>query len=214
MFNMDLNKKVIIHAWSEEWINSPAIGIKRIFLEREGTESGRATSIVEYKPEATFSSHVHPLGEEIFVLEGIFSDEYGNYGPGTYIRNPPGSGHTPFSKEGCKIFVKLNAMNSEDQERVVIDTHKSIWHEGYGKLKVMPLHNFCNENVALVKWPKGAKFTRHSHWGGEEILVLNGAFIDEHGYYPVGSWIRSPHLSTHDPYVEEETIILVKTGHL
>ena len=36
----------------------------------------------------------------------------------------------------------------------------------------------------------------------------------EHGRYPAGSWLRSPHLSQHFPYVEDETIILVKTGHL
>ena len=38
--------------------------------------------------------------------------------------------------------------------------------------------------------------------------------MDEYGIYPKGSWIRSPHLSTHFPFVEEETIIFVKTGHL
>jgi anti-sigma factor ChrR (cupin superfamily) len=74
----------------------------------------------------------------------------------------------------------------------------------------MPLY----EQTALVKWPKNEKFISHKHWGGEEILVLKGIFIDEHGEYPQGYWIRSPHLSEHFPYVEEETIILVKTGHL
>jgi len=36
----------------------------------------------------------------------------------------------------------------------------------------------------------------------------------EYGQYPEGSWIRSPHLSEHFPRVEEETLILVKVGHL
>ena len=38
--------------------------------------------------------------------------------------------------------------------------------------------------------------------------------IDEHGEYPAGSWLRSPHMSKHFPRVEEETLILVKVGHL
>ncbi|NMU83859.1 cupin, partial [Vibrio parahaemolyticus] len=49
---------------------------------------------------------------------------------------------------------------------------------------------------------------------GEEIFVLSGEFRDELGTYPALSWIRSPHMSEHFPFVEQETIIWVKTGHL
>ena len=114
------------------------------------------------------------------------------------------------AKKGAKIFVKSNQMDLKDKKQVVIDTNKTSWHPGYGNLEVMPL----TENAALVKWPKGERFLDHSHHGGEEIFVLKGEFIDEHGRYPKGTWIRSPHLSTHFPFVEEETIIFVKTGHL
>ena len=68
--------------------------------------------------------------------------------------------------------------------------------------------------IALVKWPAGEQFVAHKHYGGEEILVLSGEFIDEFGRYPEATWIRSPHLSEHCPYVEQETVILVKVGHL
>jgi anti-sigma factor ChrR (cupin superfamily) len=54
----------------------------------------------------------------------------------------------------------------------------------------------------------------HTHWGGEEIFVLKGIFMDEYGEYKIGTWLRNPHLSKHFPYVKEETIIFVKTGHL
>jgi anti-sigma factor ChrR (cupin superfamily) len=209
-YNMDLSKKVTINTTKETFISSPAGGVNRIPLEREDAESGRTTSIVEYIGGAAFQSHSHPLGEEIFVLEGIFSDENGDYPAGTYIRNPPGTSHAPFSKKGCKIFVKLNQMDLNDKNQVIIDTNNGDWHPGYRNLEVMPL----TENAALVKWPKGERFLNHSHHGGEEIFVLKGEFIDEHGRYPKGTWIRSPHLSTHFPFVEEETIIFVKTGHL
>ncbi len=78
----------------------------------------------------------------------------------------------------------------------------------------MPLHSYKGESTALVKWPKGERFQLHRHFGGEEVFVIKGEFIDEYGRYPKGTWIRSPHLSEHNPYVEEETIILVKVGHL
>jgi len=209
-YNMDLSKKVTINTTKEISITSPVGGVNRIPLERDGAESGRTTSIVEYIAGAAPQIHSHPLGEEIFVLEGIFSDENGDYPAGTYIRNPPGTSHAPFSKKGCKIFVKLNQMDLTDKNQIVIDTNKTSWHPGYGDLEVLPL----TEKAALVKWPKGARFLEHSHHGGEEIFVLKGEFIDEHGRYPKGTWIRSPHLSTHFPFVEEETIIFVKTGHL
>lgn len=211
---MNLTEKVVIKTLEKEWIDSPAKGVKRIPLEREFAESGRTTSIVTYEKGASFKTHTHPQGEEIFVLEGVFSDEKGDYPAGTYIRNPAGSSHAPFSEKGCKIYVKLNAMDPSDQTQLAIDTNKRPWQPGHGNLEVMPLHSFGTENIALVKWPKGEKFIPHTHFGGEEIFVLSGEFIDEHGDYPKYTWIRSPHLSQHFPYVKEETIILVKTGHL
>ena len=82
----------------------------------------------------------------------------------------------------------------------------------------MPLHQFSNdvisESTALVFWPAGEKFQPHTHFSGEEILVISGEFIDDHNRYPAGSWLRSPHLSKHNPYVEQDTVILVKVGHL
>ena len=70
------------------------------------------------------------------------------------------------------------------------------------------------EHVALVRWAPHTRFQPHRHWGGEEILVLEGVFRDEHGEYPAGSWLRSPHLSRHFPFVDEPTVIWVKVGHL
>ena len=132
-YNMDLSKKVTINTTKEIFISSPAGGVNRIPLEREGTESGRTTSIVEYIAGAAFQSHSHPLGEEIFVLEGIFSDENGDYPAGTYIRNPPGTSHAPFSKKGCKIYVKLNQMDLKDKKQVVIDTQQNKLASGSWK---------------------------------------------------------------------------------
>lgn len=214
MLNMDWSKKLVIETAAMEWQPSPAKGVRRKPLERESAESGHVTSIVEYAPGSKFAQHTHPLGEEIFVLEGVFSDEHGDYPAGTYIRNPPGSRHSPFSNQGCVLYVKLNQFDPKDTQTVCINTHTTPWHPGIGHLEVMPLHNFEGEHVALVKWPTNEVFQKHSHFGGEEILVLSGEFIDEHGRYPKYTWLRSPHMSQHFPYVEEETVILVKTGHL
>jgi anti-sigma factor ChrR (cupin superfamily) len=69
--------------------------------------------------------------------------------------------------------------------------------------------------VALVRWAPNTRFHRHRHWGGEEILVLEGLLHDEHGAYPAGSWIRNPHMSLHTPFTQSEgATIWVKVGHL
>ena len=175
---------------------------------------GITTSVVRYEAGAAFPEHIHPGGEEIFVLEGEFADEFGLYPAGTYIRNPPGSRHCPYSTIGCKLFVKLNQFKQGDSKTVVVSTTDKEWLPGHGDLKVMPLAEFNNESTALVKWPERAAFTHHTHVGGEEIFVLEGTFIDEKGEYPKGTWIRSPHLSEHEPFVKEGCTILVKVGHL
>lgn len=214
MLNMDFSKPIVIDTNEMHWQGSPADGVQRKPLAREEAERGHATSVVRYAEGASFDQHLHPKGEEILVLEGTFSDEHGDNGPGTYMRNPPDSRHTPFSKDGCVLFVKLHQFAEDDLDEVRIDTNKAEWQAGIGGLHVMSLHEHKGEHVALVKWPAGEKFQPHSHFGGEEIFVLSGVFRDEHGSYPANTWMRSPHLSQHHPFVEEETVIWVKTGHL
>jgi anti-sigma factor ChrR (cupin superfamily) len=211
---MDFSKNIALNTSQMEWISSPHPKVLRKPLERENAESGHTTSVVQYLKDSSFNSHPHPLGEEIYVISGTFSDETGDYPAGTYLRNPPGSSHAPFSKEGCEIFVKLNQFHPEDLTPIRIQTKSENWRQGHGNLKVMPLHEFRGAGTALVKWPAGEKFIPHSHFGGEEIYVISGIFKDEYGEYPAGTWIRNKHLSNHHPYVEEETLILVKTGHL
>ena len=217
MVNQDFTKRIAIHSKNEIWHKSPSDGVERLYLERnDGGESAIATSIVRFAPGSKFDEHVHDGGEEIIVLEGTFSDEFGSYPKGTYIRNPMGSSHNPYSDSGCVIFVKLRQFQDGDQEQVKINTNKEPWLPGLvDGLSVMPLHHFNTEHVALVKWAPNTIFNPHQHWGGEEILVLEGVFHDEFGTYPKGSWLRSPHLSQHTPFTKKEgALIFVKTGHL
>ncbi|MBB1440979.1 cupin domain-containing protein [Shewanella sp. SG41-4] len=214
MLNINFEKKVVVDTEQQSWQKSPASGIWRKPLARAEAERGHATSVVKYEAGSDYPEHGHPNGEEIFVLEGVFSDETGDYPAGSYIRNPEGFSHRPFSVEGCTIFVKLYQFQSNDNEQVRINTNQVYWSAGKGNLKVIPLHSFEGESTALVHWPAGEKFMPHTHMGGEEIFVIRGELIDEHGRYPAGSWIRSPHLSQHYPYVELDTVILVKVGHL
>jgi len=213
--NADLSQRCVVDGNALAWQTSPSPRVHRRLLERDGGEIARATSIVRYDAGATFALHEHGLGEEILVLDGTLGDEFGDYGPGTYLKNPPGSSHAPFSVGGCTLFVKLRHLPPDDTKRVVVHTRQSPWFQGMvGGLKVLPLYEFGTSHTAMVRWAPQTYFNPHRHYGGEEIYVVEGVFSDEYGSYPQGSWIRSPHLSQHKPFSVEGCLILVKTGHL
>lgn len=213
--NNDLSKRVVLHTAQLPWQPSPVAGVQRRLLARDGGENAQATTIVKYEPGAAFPPHAHPQGEEIVVLEGELQDEHGSYPAGTYIKNPPGSSHAPRSAAGCTLFVKLRQMQVGDSERVVVRPIDRRWQPGLvSGLKVLPLSQFEATHTALVQWLPGTVFSKHAHFGGEEILVLEGIFQDEYASYPSGTWIRSPHMSTHKPYSEQGCLIFVKVGHL
>lgn len=190
-------------------------GVQRRKLDRIGDEIARATSLVKYAPQSYFSPHTHGGGEEIFVLDGVFSDEHGDYPAGTYIRNPMGTTHKPHSEKGCVIFVKLHQFDRNDTKQFAIDTNTANFLCGHAPgLSVLPLHNFEGESCALLRLAPGTKFSRSGHFGGEEIFVLQGTFSDENGDHPQGTWLRRPYQSTHQHISEKGCLLYIKTGHL
>lgn len=214
MLNMDFGIPVVIDTRQLDWVASPRAGVWRKPLAREEAEQGHATSIVKYDPNSSFSAHNHPKGEEILVLEGVFSDETGDYRAGSYFRNPEGFRHAPFSREGCVLLVKLHQFQTNDDKKVCIDTRSADWLPGKGKQQDLPLHNHRAESVDLVRLPAGEQLATHARRGGQEIYVISGELIDDFGRYPAGNWIRSPDISHRISYVERETVIYRKAGHL
>lgn len=215
LINSDFGQRVVLRPGDVEWTQSPMPGVSRKMLDRVGGEVARATSIVRYAPDSRFAEHVHGGGEELLVLEGVFRDETGSYPAGHYVRNPIGSRHAPCTDAGCTIFVKLQQFDRADRDRVVIDTLTAAWSPGaIPGVAVLALHAFGDERVALERWAPGTQVGAHRHPGGEEILVLEGSFEDEHGRYPAGTWMRSPHGSMHAPFSDEGCLAYVKVGHL
>ena len=139
MLNMNFDERLVIDTQPMPWQPSPSSTVWRKPLEREAKESGHTTSVVKYEAGASFSEHSHPYGEEILVVEGVFSDENGDYPAGTYLRNPPGSKHSPFSKKGCVILVKLNQFDQRDLQEVRVDTHNTPWLHGLQKRCLNPI---------------------------------------------------------------------------
>jgi anti-sigma factor ChrR (cupin superfamily) len=211
----DFSQCEVVLPGDSPWVPSPMAGVKRRMLDRIGDEVARATSLVRYAPNSRFSAHAHGGGEEFLVLEGVFSDERGDYPAGTYVRNPIGSKHTPHSREGCTLFVKLHQFAPEDTAHVVIDTHTGHWLPGPVEgVNEQFLHAHDTERVVLERWASGTRLVPRAQVGGEEIYVLDGAFEDAQGRYPAGSWLRSPAGWPHALHSREGCTLYVKTGHL
>jgi quercetin dioxygenase-like cupin family protein len=195
--NADFSKRAVVHAARVSWVPSPISGVERRMLDRIGEEVSRATSIVRYAPNSRFSAHTHGGGEEFIVLDGVFSDEHGDFPAGSYIRNPPGSRHTPGSEKGCIIFVKLWQFDPEDSAHVCIDTTKMPFLPARDRpgVEVLPLYKEARETVRLERWSADAQIFLPAS-GGIEILVLEGGFSDGNEIFEPQSWLRLPADST------------------
>ena len=81
--NADFTLKAVMDTHTLAWEPSPMDGVARQPLDRVGDEVARASSMVRYTAGAGYSAHTHGGGEEILVLDGIFSDEHGHHPAGT-----------------------------------------------------------------------------------------------------------------------------------
>ncbi|TWB40596.1 cupin domain-containing protein [Nitrospirillum pindoramense] len=190
--NDDLTVRTVVHAGGMEWVPSPSPGVDRRMLSRIGDEKARATSIVRYAAGSRFPTHRHPGGEEFLVLEGVFQDETGDFPAGTYVRNPPGSGHAPGSAPGCVIFVKLWQFRATDAERVVRQPGEGEALPACpGVERALRLFADGHEEVRLEDWVPDAD-VRLSNPQGLELLVLSGGFAEGDEAFGAQSWLRLP----------------------
>lgn len=192
LLNDDLSVRAVVHAGSADWTPSPAAGVDRRMLFRIGGEKARATSIVRYAPGSRFARHGHPGGEEFLVLEGIFQDESGDFPAGTYVRNPPGTGHAPGSEAGCTILVKLWQFAADDQDRVVRAPGEGLaMAHRPGVASSRKLFAGTGELVMIETWEAGASVYMPNP-DGLELLVLDGGFDDGVDRLTRWSWLRLP----------------------
>ena len=214
--NSDFSQPAMLAFDDISWIPTPEPGVHRKPLDRIGAELARATSIVRFDGGMRFPEHKHGLGEEILVLSGVFSDESGDFGPGAYVRNPPGSSHTPFSKEGCEIFVKLRQMREDDQARIVCDSAQAGWKEvspGYDRVDLFEAPD-ASEFVAFERLAAGAATQERQLAGGEEILLLDGDLNVAGTAHRARAWIRQPPGAAYALSSSNGARFWVKRGHL
>jgi anti-sigma factor ChrR (cupin superfamily) len=214
--NADMGVRVVIDTRAMAWAASPSPTVWRKRLHIDGPkESAKVTSIVRYDPGSSFPAHGHPDGEEIFVLDGTFSDQTGDHPAGSYLLNPEGFRHAPFSRGGCTLFVKLRQYPGRDRLQVRRDTRAMAWTPRGNGIHDLPLYRQDGypEYVGLVRFDPGTRAPHHPHPTGEEVLVLDGVLEDEMGVYPAGTWIRNPVGTAHAPFAMAGCTFLLKTGN-
>jgi len=228
--NADFSRRASLATEDHGWVKSPQNGVERVMLDRIGEEKARATSLVRYAPNSYFPHHLHPGGEEILVLSGTFSADETHYPAGWYLRNPPSSGHRPYSDEGALIFVKLRQMPESETRYVAINTNDaSQWQTSSGR-EVCKLFSDDYEQVSLQRIKAGepvfgdnlaidSVVDATSTSSGAEILVVEGMLVDAETLYRPQSWIRLPagsELTNHHNLIagENGATIYLKTGHL
>lgn len=213
----DFARREVVHTDELAWERSPSPQVWRKRIELWGPiEAGRVTSVVKYEPGSVFPRHAHPEGEEILVLDGVFSDEHGNYPRGTFLLNPDGSTHAPFSDEGCTLFVKLRQSPGPRVRRCVAASELPWRDEGIPGVESLELFSdpAFPEQIGLTRLAPGVSVGPMTFPDGEEILVLQGSFEDEHGTYRTGSWLRFPPGASHTLSTPGGCTLYVKHGHL
>ena len=105
-------------------------------------------------------------------------------------------------------------LNADFTKRIVMHGDDLPWMESPMKGVSRRMLDRIGDEVArattIVRYDPGSHFSSHVHTGGEEFIVLDGVFQDEHGDFPAGSYIRNPPQSKHTPGSEPGCVIMVK----
>jgi len=105
-------------------------------------------------------------------------------------------------------------LNANFAERALVHSEKVDWVDspiaGVQRRMLDRIGDEVARATTIVKYAPGSQFSPHVHTGGEEFIVLDGVFQDEHGDFPTGSYIRNPPQSRHTPGSEPGCVIFVK----
>ncbi|MEH6645654.1 cupin domain-containing protein [Sulfitobacter sp.] len=105
-------------------------------------------------------------------------------------------------------------LNADFTSRVVVHSDQIDWvaspMAGVDRRMLDRIGGEVARATSIVRYAPASKFSAHIHTGGEEFIVLEGVFQDEHGDYPAGTYVRNPPTSSHTPGAAEGCVIFVK----
>lgn len=105
-------------------------------------------------------------------------------------------------------------LNANFSERVVVHSDQLAWNAspmpGVDRRMLDRIGGEVARATTIVRYAPGSQFSAHTHTGGEEFIVLDGVFQDEHGDFPEGTYVRNPPTTSHTPGSEPGCTIFVK----
>jgi anti-sigma factor ChrR (cupin superfamily) len=105
-------------------------------------------------------------------------------------------------------------INADFTKRIVLHAGEIDWQTspmpGVSRRPLDRIGDEVARATTIVRYDPGSHFSAHTHDGGEEFIVLDGVFQDEHGDFPAGSYIRNPPTSSHTPGSDKGCVIFVK----
>ncbi|WP_372571897.1 cupin domain-containing protein [Ruegeria jejuensis] len=105
-------------------------------------------------------------------------------------------------------------LNADFSQRVVVHSSEEPWQAspmpGVDRRMLDRIGDEVARATTIVRYAPGSKFSAHTHTGGEEFIVLDGVFQDEHGDFPVGTYVRNPPTTSHTPGSDQGCTIFVK----
>ena len=213
--HINLLSRVAVPPESINWVQTDFTGIWfGCFESDDEVQEHPVTMLTRFDPGGFFPLHGHPGGEEILVVKGNFLDERGVHPPGTYMLNPEGFIHRPYSEEGCLTFVKLRQHGGKTRQQVKTNIFNGSWQQGIiPQIQVQLLYEQVDysEKVWIERWLPGAQLTNFVEPEIKEIFVIEGTWSDELGTYPAGSWLRYPPNCLYQPSSKTGCLIYVKT---
>jgi anti-sigma factor ChrR (cupin superfamily) len=94
-------------------------------------------------------------------------------------------------------------LNADFRKRVLVHSEELEWNAspmpGVDRRMLDRIGGEVARATTIVRYAPGSKFSEHTHTGGEEFIVLDGVFQDEHGDFPAGTYVRNPPTSAHTP---------------
>lgn len=105
-------------------------------------------------------------------------------------------------------------LNADFKERVVLHSDQLEWNPspmpGVDRRMLDRIGGEVARATSIVRYAPNSKFSAHTHTGGEEFIVLDGVFQDEHGDFPEGTYVRNPPTTSHTPGSDDGCTIFVK----
>lgn len=150
--------------------------------------------------------------DDLLILRGSISSESSEYREGDFLMRCSRC-QIRAGNDGVRLFRYRDRLRFGMAD-VTAPRAGREWLPGkFEGLSVSPLVTHLH-HLLLVRWQPGTKLPFHDHPRGEEVFVLSGQFEDQRGRYPAGHWQRLHPGSGHAPSIREDTLVLLRNGHL